>query len=65
MGYKKISKQLVEKLTTVGTILEKGRNAKSPAISLGLGSTQDLASWAINDNERGQGSALYYTGGAC
>ena len=42
MGYKKISKQLGEKLTT-----------------------QDLASWDINDDEKGQGSAQYYTGGAC
>ena len=32
MGYKKISKQLGEKLTT-----ENGRNTKSPPISLGLG----------------------------
>ena len=31
MGYKKISKQLGEKL------LENGRNTKSPPISLGLG----------------------------
>ena len=26
---------------------------------------QDLASWDINDDEKGQGSAQYYTGGAC
>ena len=38
MGYKKISKHLGEKLTTVGLgLLEKGRNTKSPPISLGLG----------------------------
>ena len=37
MGYKKISKQLGEKVTTVGELLENGRNTKSPPISLGLG----------------------------
>ena len=37
MGYKKISKQLGEKLTTVGVILENGRNTKSLIISFGLG----------------------------
>ena len=51
MGYKKISKQLGEKLTTIGAIIRI--------------STQDLASWDINDDEKGQGSAQYYTGGAC
>ena len=35
MGYKKISKQLGEKLTTVGAIIRKWK--KSPPISLGLG----------------------------
>ena len=34
LGYKKISKQLGEKLTTVGAIIIKW---KSPPISLGLG----------------------------
>ena len=29
------------------------------------GSTQDLASWDINDDEKGQETAQYYTGGAC
>ena len=29
------------------------------------GSTQDLALRDINDDEKGQGSAQYYTGGAC
>ena len=40
MGYKKISKQLVEKLTTVEAIIENienGRNTKSLPTSLGLG----------------------------
>ena len=34
---------------------------QSPSV---WGSTQDLASWDIND-EKGQGSAQYYTGGGC
>ena len=69
MGYKKISKQLGEKLTTVGAIIRKWKKHKvflphrqSPLV---WGSTQDLASWDINDDEKGQGSAQYYTGGAC
>ena len=38
MGYKKISKQLGEKLTTVGAIIRKWKKHKqSPPISLGLG----------------------------
>ena len=57
MGYKKISKQLGEKL--LEQLLENGRNTKSPPMSL------DLASWDVNDNEKGQGSAQYYSGGAC
>ena len=66
MGYKKISKQLGEKLTTVGAIIRKWKKHKvtdqSPSV---WGSTQDLASWDINDDEKGQGSAQYYTGRAC
>ena len=61
MGYKKISKQLGEKLTTVGAIIRKC-HPQSPSV---WGSTQDLASWDINDDEKGQGSAQYYIGGAC
>ena len=63
MGYKKISKQ-IEKLTTVGAIFRKWKKShhQSPSV---WGSTQDLASWVINDDEKGQGSAQYYTGGAC
>ena len=34
---------------------------QSPSV---WGSMQDLASWDINDDEKGQGSAQYYTGGA-
>ena len=57
MGYKKISKQLGEKLTTVGAIIRKWKkqsHRQSPSV---WGSTQDLASWDINDDEKGQGSA--------
>ena len=35
---------------------------QSPSV---WGSTQDLTSWDINDDEKGQGSAQYYTRGAC
>ena len=38
---------------------------KHKVISLRGGYTQDLVSWDINDDEKGQGSAQYYTGGAC
>ena len=63
MGYKKISKQLGDKLTTVGAIIRKWKKHRQyPSV---WGSTQDLASWDINDDEKGQGSAQYYTGGAC
>ena len=60
--HKKISKQLGKKLTTVGAILENGRNRQSPSV---WGSMQDLTLWDINDDEKGQGSAQYYTGIAC
>ena len=65
MGYKKISKQLGEKLTTVGAIIGKWKKYKVTANLSVWGSTQDLASWDINDDEKGQGSAQCYTGGAC
>ena len=65
MGYKKISKQLGEKLTTVGAIIRKWKKTQihrqSPSC---WGSTQDLTSWDINDDEKGQRSAQYDTGGA-
>ena len=41
---------------------EKKIHRQSPSV---WGSTQDLASWDINDDEKGQVSAQYYTGGAC
>ena len=65
MGYKKISKQLGEKLTTVGAIIRKWKkqsHRQSPSV---WDSTQVLASWDINDEEKGQGLAQYHTGGAC
>ena len=65
MGYKKISKQLVEKLRTIGAIIRKWKTQSHRQSPLVWGSTQDLASWDINDDEKGQGSAQYYTGGAC
>ena len=66
MGYKKISKQLGEKWTTVGTIIRKWKKHKvTTNLPRSGGSTQDLTSWDINDDEKGQGSAQYYTGGAC
>ena len=66
MGYKKISKQLGEKLTTVGAIIRKWKKTQSHRQSPSVwGSTQDLTSWDINDDEKGQGSGQYYTGRAC
>ena len=66
MGYEKISKQLGEKVTTVGAIISKMEETQSHRQSPSVwGSKQDLASWDINDDEKGQGSAQYYTGGAC
>ena len=65
MGYKKISKQLGEKLT-VGAIIRKWKKHKVTAnLPPSWGSTHNLASWDINDDEKGQGSAQDYTGGAC
>ena len=41
---------------------ETQNHRQSPSV---LGSTQDLTSWDINDDEKGQESAKYYIGGAC
>ena len=58
MGYKKISKQLGEKLTAVEAIIRKWKETQSHRQSRSVwGSTQDLALWDINDDEKGQGSA--------
>ena len=66
MGYKKISKQLGEKLTTVGTIIRKWKKHKVTTNLPRSGAQRKISPWwDINDNEKGQGSAQYYTGGAC
>ena len=47
---------------------ETQSHRQSPSVLVGSSPvlpTQDLASWDINDDEKGQGSAQYYTGGAC
>ena len=64
MGYKKISKQLGEKLTTVGAIIRKWKKHKVTANLPWSGAPRKI-SWNINDDEKDQGSAQYYTGGAC
>ena len=61
MGYKKISKQLGEKLTTVGAIIRKWKKHKVTANLPRSGAPRK----DINDDEKGQGSAQYYTWGAC
>ncbi len=48
MGYKTITKQLGEKVKTVGEIIHK-----SPP---NWGSMQDLNSWSFNDHENGEKS---------
>ena len=66
IGYKKISKQLGEKLTTVGAIIRKWKKHKvTTNLPWSEAPRKISASWDINDDEKGQGSAQYYTGGAC
>ncbi len=66
MGYKTITKQLGEKMTTVGVIIRKWKktqnNSQSPSV---WGSMQDLTLWNFNDHENGEESAQNYTGGSC
>jgi len=69
IGYKTISKQLGEKVTTVGAIIRKWKekkwtsiNNQSPSV---WESTQDLAPWGIDDHEKGEVSAKNYKGGTC
>ncbi|KAJ8335484.1 hypothetical protein SKAU_G00388260 [Synaphobranchus kaupii] len=51
MGYKTIGKQLGEKETTVGAIIRKWRETQNDHQSPSVwGSTQDLASWGIDDH---------------
>ncbi len=52
MGYRTIGKQLGEKATTVGAIIRKWKKFK-----MTVNLPQDLASWSINDPEKGEGSA--------
>ncbi len=64
MGYKTIAKQLGEKVTTIGAIMqmeETQNNCQSPSV---WGSMQDLTSWSFN-HENGEESAQNYTGGSC
>ena len=66
MVYKKISKQLGEKLTTVGAIIRKWKKYKVTANLPRSGAPRKISPCAISMmmNEKGQGSAQYYTGGA-
>ncbi len=65
MGYKTISKQLDEKVTTVGAIIRKWKEHKITQSPSDWGSMQDLTSWSFNDHENGKESAQNYTGGSC
>ena len=65
MGYKKIIKQLGEKLTTVGTIIRKWKKHKVTANLPRSGAPCKIWPRGMNDDEKGQGSSQYYTGGAC
>ncbi len=56
MGYRTIGKQLGEKATTVGSIIKKMEEIQDDCQSPSdWGSMQDLASWSINDPEKGEG----------
>ena len=63
MGYKKISKQLVEKLTTVGAIIRKWKKHKVTANLPQSGAPCKISPCGISMMMR-KGSAQYYTGGA-
>ena len=64
MGYK--TKQLDEKVTTVGVIIRKWKKHKIMInLPRSVGSMQDLTSWSCNDHENGEESAQNYTGGSC
>ena len=66
MGYMKISKRLGEKLTSVGAIIRKCKKHTVTANFPRSGAPHKIsASWDINDDEKGQGSAQEDTGGAC
>ena len=71
MGYKKISKQLGEKLTTVGAIIRKWKKHNVTANLPRSGAPRKISPCGISALPsqalmmRDQGSAQYYTGGAC
>ncbi len=65
MGYKTITKQLDEKVTTVGAIIRKWKEHKITQSPSDWGSTHDLTSWSYSDHENGEESAQNYTGGSC
>ena len=56
MGYRTIVKQLGDKATTVGAIMEEVQDDGQSPSSV-WGSMQDLTSWGINDHEEVEGSA--------
>ena len=58
-----LGKQLGEKLT-VRAIIRKWNKHKVTGNLPRSGAPRKI-SWDINDDEKGQGSAQYYTGGAC
>ena len=61
MGYRTIGKQLGEKATTVGAIMEEVQDdGQSPSV---WGFMQDLTLWGTNDHEEGEGLAQNYTAG--
>ncbi|KAI3355044.1 hypothetical protein L3Q82_017921 [Scortum barcoo] len=61
MGYRTIGKQLGEKATTVGAIIREMEETQDDCQSSSdWGSMQDLASFSINDHEKGEGSAQNY-----
>lgn len=57
--YKSINKKLGEKVTTV--IIQKQKKHQSPRVW----SYMHPCSWCEDDHEKGGGSALNYTRGAC
>ncbi len=63
MGYKTITKQLGEKVTTDGAIIRKWKKHKI-TVNLPQGSIQDYTSWSFKDHENGEESAQNYTGGS-
>ncbi len=56
MSYRTIGKQLGEKATTVGAIIRKWKKFMM-TVNLPRTEMQDLASWSINNPEKGEGPA--------